>query len=137
MTKLFFVIADTSKEIDNSPEYITYHTRYVTMSKHTAQVMMDFWQDEYDKQGWLQKFLNVVKGYRIVELDVNEELDLLYIHDFHIHFRTLEVVIQLPLGIDATNYINVHLHAVYDQGLSQNPRMHMDRFNNKIITVHE
>ncbi len=137
MSKLFFVIADTLKEVDNSAEYITYHARYITMSKQRAQVMMDFWQDEYNKQGWFQKILNNVKGFRIVEIDVCEDLDLLYIQDFHINFRTLEVVLQPPIGINAMMYINVHLHAVYDHGLSQMPRMHMGRFNNKIITVHD
>jgi hypothetical protein len=137
MSKLFFVIADTVKEVDNSAEYITYHARYVTMSRRSAQVMMDFWQDEYDKQIWIRKVLNNVKGFRIVEIDVCEDFDLLYIQDFHIHFRTLEVALHPPFGIDAMQYINVHLHAVYDHGLSQMPRMHKDRFNNKIITVHE
>jgi hypothetical protein len=137
MSKLFFVIADAVTKVDNSAEYITYHTRYVTMSKRNAEMMMDFWQDELDSLGWLQKFVQNVKGFRIFELTVCEDLALPYIQDFHIHFRTLDISFHVPIGIEAMKYINVYLDAVYEKGLSEEPRMHKDRFNNKVVTIHE
>jgi hypothetical protein len=136
MFTFYFVVADTSSEIDNSPEYITYHSRYVTTSKSKAEMMMMHWNDCIDNMNWFQKLFHNIKGFRIFE-KVIYDYDLLNCGNIYINFRTFEITRNMIIGLDAMKYINVYLTAIYDKGLSHKPRLHKDQFDNKVVTIYE
>lgn len=135
MFTLYFVVANTTSDNDNSPEYITYHSKYVTTSKRKAEVMVTFWNDVLENMNWFQKLFHHVKSFRIFEKVVYD--DSLDCGNIYIHFRTFEITRHMSIGFEAMNYLNVYLSAIYDKGLSCAPRRHKDEFNNKVITIYE
>jgi hypothetical protein len=132
----YFIKAETREQEDDSNESVMYHTRFVSICPDKARRLCTIWNRRILKKNWLRRFFSDVHHYRVVEVITPFDFyNVQALSSVYINYRTLEMKKEKPEDVSGRLFSQVFLSAVYDKGLSEEPRKHKDEYDLSIVTT--